>query len=135
MRSFNKKSLYFEIQKGSYIGTILSALGMGIGSFLLKTDTTPLIVSSSTLLASLMGIIGSGTLSHVKEKRDLECEEFYNTIKVIEIIPRENKKQNVIHFYAVERAYEKKDNILSVDFEKISNIKRGKSLQYRKNTK
>ena len=135
MRNITKKPLSYKIQKGSHIGTILCSLGMGVGAFLYRIDATPLIVSSATLLASLMTFIGSGTVYHVKKIRERNCEDFYNSIKVIEVIPKEDEKQGASHFYAVEKAYEKKDNMLSVDFEKISNLKRGKSLTFKNNIK
>lgn len=132
MKIFNKKTLFCQIQDASIITSVLSAFGATTSTFLTDVDTTPLIVSGATMTASIIGTIASGYIEHKKTKKEEE-EQFQEPFQIYRIMSDEEfEARERMNFHEIEPTYSKEDNILSIDFEKISDLRRGKSLTYKK---
>ena len=124
MRIFNKKTLWCQIQDASLISAALSGLSMVGSSFLFDTSKTPLFVSGTIMTMSLISIIESGRIEHKKENNS---EEFIDTesVQVYRVMPQdefEEKEENDL-FHMIQPAYKKEGNLISVDFEKINELK------------
>lgn len=135
MKNFNKKTLFCQIQDASIITSVLSAFGASTSTFLTDVDTTPLIVSGATMTASIIGAIASGYIEHKKTKKEEE-KQFQEPFQIYRIMSEEEfEARERMNFHEIEPAYSKEDNILSIDFEKISDLRRGKSLTYKKKSR
>lgn len=132
MRIFNKKTLWCQIQDASLISAALSGLSMVGSSFLLDTST-PLVVSGTIMTISIISAIGSGRIEHKKESINEESieSELYQVYEIIPDAEFEEKKQRQLS-QAIQNAYKKDGNLISVDFEQINELKKeGKKLVYK----
>lgn len=133
MRKQGKKKLYLQLQEASVITSLLGALGASMSTIISDGDVTPYIVSTLTVSASLATLLITNTIENKKINKLLsEREKDSDSCQVYRIMSNEEFEEKESQFQRIEPAYTKEDNILSVDFEQISDLrKQSKKLTYK----